>query len=420
MVDEQPRWPAGTPIAPGGHGPGGGRWMRVKGADLPGLVPGGGGMWLLRQTLGMGAVQQFDRADVPDRPDLSTGLTHHGGLVTNIRPDQEVEISPVEPDTWVSRVVASLPAGSHLQSHMLQPAAPDAQVGTRHQLLAELERGNQVEALRPNYGGDEWRPVVRAEVHTGPHITAALPGGPPQRLVVGPIPTIYAASRRGGVEYPEPIRDGAIQYRVVGQGQTPIVRFDSVAYPGLPEGPDKRREEAMYALGGLNRNHPIQVEAMLAAVGMPHEDSDVTAALGNPQVRQSEMGLNYDLTWEDMGRILNGELEQALESGRMDLGQYIKVYDRVKRDPRPEAQAMLHALELGVDSTVAQEQFLDMVGHVMLTERHMDQDEVDDLIDRWAEDSSLEDWQRYFRLGGRRGVNEFINQMLAGDAEEND
>lgn len=44
MVDEQPRWPRGTPVAPDGHGPGGGRWLGALSAAI-GVVTGGTHIW---------------------------------------------------------------------------------------------------------------------------------------------------------------------------------------------------------------------------------------------------------------------------------------------------------------------------------------------------------------------------------------
>lgn len=39
-MDDQPRWPRGTPVAPGGHGPGGGRWRDGDGPDWAGKLSG--------------------------------------------------------------------------------------------------------------------------------------------------------------------------------------------------------------------------------------------------------------------------------------------------------------------------------------------------------------------------------------------
>lgn len=60
--DDQPRWPAGTPVGPGGRGPGGGRF-RGDGPPMP-----GGGDWADRASSRM-------RGGAPPPGDSGGGIT---------------------------------------------------------------------------------------------------------------------------------------------------------------------------------------------------------------------------------------------------------------------------------------------------------------------------------------------------------
>lgn len=148
MSIDQPRWPRGTPIAPSGHGPGGGRW-RGDGVDLTHLLGG-----------------EFDSVD-PGLIRQLAGLAGQAGF-TSIRHDPSVgvggaAVNPANPDELL---VASPAHVDPQQLHRTSNGAhnPFAEGGT---FWMPESRERPLEYLIEHEAGHRF--AMHAGVHTGRH-----------------------------------------------------------------------------------------------------------------------------------------------------------------------------------------------------------------------------------------------------------
>lgn len=145
-MTDQPRWPAGTPVAPGGRGPGGGRF---RGVDVSSLT---GGDW---DAVEPGTVERLAE------------LAQRAGF-TSIRHDPSVSVggAAVHPDNPDELLVAS---PGHVDPEQLRRTSngahnPFAEGGT---FWMPESREHPLEYLIEHEAGHRF--AMRAGVHTGRH-----------------------------------------------------------------------------------------------------------------------------------------------------------------------------------------------------------------------------------------------------------
>jgi hypothetical protein len=313
MTDDQPRWPKGTPVAPGGKGPGGGRF-RGKAGDLEAAMAGwgGGGPWMA-VTLGLDVPASgplppqrppftavFDRA----RRDPTSGrielVRDYGtGVETSLSPGMNVEVTPL--GGWIGQVVdrmdrrRGVARTSRVDSTMAEPAMPDAQPGTAYDVAELLEQGHRVQVYHP-YGqlDDRWSEVQAAEVVGEDHVGL--------RMRLGQGSDIFTHG-------PE-----VLQYRIVGRRETPnppVLRADRViGYPEeLPADPTERqREEIMQNLGGPPIYPQRQMRRVFEQFGIEVSEDDLAWLID--KVKPS-----FAMPWSELG---NAVVEYLAQRGNIN------------------------------------------------------------------------------------------------------